>query len=99
MQAPGLLTSLPAFYCGRSINPTDCRDLAHRDGHVLDLCVIPQSVFAQLAADAAHLESAERRRGVEDVVAVDPHRPGPELGCQAMCLADIAGPHGRRQAV
>src|SRR5262249_20190085 len=67
--------------------------------HPLDLGVQLQGVLTELAADAAHLESAERGRGVEDVVAVDPDRAGPQAVRQPVRLADVARPHRRGQAV
>ena len=71
----------------------------HRHGHRLHLRVISQGIFAQFPADAGHLEAAERGGGVEDVVAVDPDRAGPQFGGQAVGLADVARPDGGGQAV
>src|SRR4051812_29406433 len=74
-----------------SVNHRSSKDaatrLAHRHRHRLDLRVVPQGVFAQLATDAGHLETAERRGCVEDVVAVDPHRAGLQLRRHAVGLA------------
>src|SRR5205807_770941 len=67
--------------------------------HRLDLGVVRQGIFAQFAADAAHLEAAKRGGRVEDVVAVDPHRPRPQAVGQPVGLLDVARPHGRGQAV
>ena len=49
------------------------------DVDVLDLGVLLESPHAELAANTALLVAAERRLITEDVVIVDPHRPGSNL--------------------
>src|SRR5262249_24893235 len=49
--------------------------LPQLNGNRLRLGVVLQHRFAVLAAMARHLEAAERRRGINDVIAVHPHRP------------------------
>src|SRR5437016_6002060 len=66
-----------------------------RHGHRLVLEVIIKCLLAQLAADAAGLEAAERRRGVEDVVAVHPDRAGANAVGDGVGLADVARPDRR----
>ena len=67
--------------------------------HRLELGVVVQRLLAQLAADAARFEPAERRGRVEDVVAVDPDRAGADALGDGVGLLDVAGPDGGRQAV
>src|SRR5690349_25113414 len=67
--------------------------------HRLHFRVQLQGVLAQLPAEAAHLEAAERRRRVEDVIAVDPDRPRPKAVGQPVRLGDVARPDGGGQAV
>ena len=52
-----------------------------------------------LAAPARLLETTKGKRGVKDVVAVDPDIPCAELLCHLMASADIPGPDGRCEAV
>src|SRR6185437_8383150 len=58
-------------------------------GHGLDLGVGLEDLVAHLAAPAGLLVAAERQRGVEDVVAVDPDGPGTELLGQCVGLGDV----------
>src|ERR1700679_2608696 len=60
------------------------KNKSHRNGDGLDLGVVAKGVFTQFASDAGHLESAEGGGSVEDVVAVDPDRAGPQLGGHAV---------------
>ena len=53
--------------------------VSQRHGDRLRFQVCLQTFFAQLATVAGHFVTAEGGRGVEDVVAVDPHRAGAEL--------------------
>ena len=89
----------PHLHAGLFWRRSGVRDLRHRHGHRFDFGVIPQGVFAEFAADAGHLESAKGGGGVEDVVAVDPHRSGPQLGGEAVGFADISCPNRGGQAV
>src|ERR1700728_4443802 len=65
----------------------------------LDLGVVVQDLVAHLTAPAGLLVAAERQRGVEHVVAVDPDRAGPQLLGQRVCLGDVAGPDAGPEAV
>ena len=55
--------------------------------------------LAVFAALARHLEAAERRGRVDDVVAVDPDGPGLDLLGVEVGLVDVLGPDGGGQAV
>ncbi len=55
----------------------------------LHLRVVLERVHAHLAAEAALLVAAERRRGVVDVVGVDPDRAGLELARDVVRLLDV----------
>jgi hypothetical protein len=66
-------------------------------GHGLDLGVGLEDLVAHLAAPAGLLVAAERQGGVEDVVAVDPDGPGPELLGQGVGLGDVLGPDAGAQ--
>jgi hypothetical protein len=58
-----------------------------------------QAVLAEFAAHAGLFEAAEGRRGVEDVIAVDPDRARADVVGDGVRLADIAGPDGGGQSV
>ena len=73
--------------------------LAQLDRHRLRLGVVLQRRLAVLAALAGHLEAAERRRRVHDVVAVHPHRPRLHLLGEQVRLVDVLRPDGGGQAV
>ena len=77
----------------------DARRQSSDDGHRLELGVVVERLLAQLAADAARLEAAERGGGVEDVVAVDPDGPGADAVGDRVGLADVAGPDRGGEAV
>src|SRR5450755_4636919 len=68
-------------------------------GDGLDLGVVVQHLVAHLTAPAGLLVAAERQRGVEHVVAVDPDRAGPELLGQGVRLGDVPGPDAGPEAV
>src|SRR5689334_5540475 len=68
-------------------------------GDRLDLGVGLQHLVAHLATPAGLLVPAERECRVEHVVAVDPHRAGPELLGQGVGLGDVPGPDARAEAV
>src|SRR5262245_10604829 len=53
------------------------------DVNRLHFRVVLQGILPQLAADAGHLEAAEGRRGIDDVVAVDPDLAGAEAAWDA----------------
>src|SRR6266508_2442174 len=72
---------------------------SQRDRHGLHLGVAVERLLAQLAAEAAPLEPAERSGGVEDIVAVDPEGPRADAVGDGVRLADVAGPDGGGQAV
>ena len=55
--------------------------------------------MAHLAAPAGLLVPAERQRGIEHVVAVDPDRPGAKLLRQRVGLGDVPGPDPGPEAV
>src|SRR4051812_48349457 len=67
--------------------------LSHRNSDGLQLRVIGQSGFAQLAANAALLESTEGGRRVEHVVTIDPHRAGTYAFGKTMCLRNVPCPY------
>src|SRR6202044_2380019 len=79
--------------------PTARRAGLQLGGHRLDLGVGLGHFVAHLAAPAGLLVPAERQRGVKDVVAVDPDRPGAELLGQRMGLGDVAGPDAGAEPV
>src|SRR5262245_52825870 len=68
--------------------------LLQGDGDRLELGVVFQRRFAELAADSAGLVAAEGSRGVEDVVAVDPDGAGAEAFGDRVGLLDVARPDG-----
>ena len=53
-------------------------DLLHRHRDGLEFGVVGESRFTAFATDAAHLEATEWGAGIEHVVAVHPHRSGPQ---------------------
>src|ERR1700728_507967 len=65
----------------------------------LDLGVVVQDLVAHLTAPAGLLVAAERQRGVEHVVAVDPDRAGPDLLRHRVRLADVPGPDAGAEPV
>ena len=65
----------------------------------LHLRVVLERVHAHLAAEAALLVAAERRRRVVDVVGVDPDRAGLELARDVVRLLDVLRPDRGGQAV
>src|SRR5205823_1277815 len=65
----------------------------------LHLGIQLQVVPAHLPAEPRLLVAAERRRGVVDVVAVDPDRAGLQRGCGPVRFLDVAGPHSGTQTV
>src|SRR3954471_21888161 len=73
--------------------------LGERRHHVLDHGVVLDRVHREVLAVAGLLEAAVRHlRGERDVV-VDPHGPEPQRVRHAQRAADVARPHGRREAV
>src|SRR6204780_1968940 len=68
-------------------------------GDGLDFGVGLEDLVAHLAAPAGLLVAAERQGRVEDVVAVDPDRAGPELLGQGVGLGDVLGPDPGTKAV
>src|SRR5580704_19715482 len=67
--------------------------------HGLGFEVVIERVVAHLPAPARLLVAAERHRGVEHAVAVDPHGARAQAVGGPVRLADIARPDPRRQAV
>src|SRR5262245_11794801 len=67
--------------------------------HALHLRVQVERVATELTAVAALLVAAERRGGVEHVVAVDPHGTGPDGARHPVRLAHVARPDAGREAV
>src|SRR5579864_7452997 len=55
--------------------------------------------MSHLSSPARLLVSTKGQGSVEDVIAVDPHGPGPEMLGGAVRFANVAGPHTRSQAV
>src|SRR5258708_789387 len=58
-----------------------------------------QRIMSHFAAPPGLLVASEGQRRVEDVVAVDPDRAGPQLRGDTMRLADVARPDARRQSI
>jgi hypothetical protein len=56
-------------------------------------------VVSHLAAPSGFLVSAERQRGIENIIAIDPNRAGPQLRGEGVGLGDIIGPNTRGQPV
>src|ERR1700682_3629179 len=77
----------------------DCTSQSERDGHRLGGQVVVENRLAHLASPAGLLVSAKWQRGIEDVEAVDPNRPGLESRSESMRLADVAGPDSSRQTI
>src|SRR5579863_4728004 len=65
----------------------------------LDLGVILQRVFTELAPDTRLFVAAKRSGGIEDVEAIDPHRARSNGVRHGVRLRDVASPHGGRQTV
>src|SRR5262249_19691679 len=61
--------------------------------------VVLQYRLTVLAAMTRHLEAAERRRGIDDVIAVYPHRACLHFAGEEMGLIDVLGPDGGSQAI
>ncbi len=61
--------------------------------------VVVEGGFAEFAADAGHLVTAEGGGGVEDVVAVDPDGAGAEFVGDLVGFGDVFGPDGGGEAV
>src|SRR5579863_561721 len=68
---------------------------AHRFG----LRVVVENLVAHFAAPAGLLVASEGERGVENVVAVDPHGAGGDLVGHAVGFADVARPDAGGEAV
>src|ERR1700728_1401575 len=77
------------------------RHLDRSDAHAdrLGLEIIPEHLASHLAAPARLLVAAKGHRRVENVVAIDPDRPSPQLIGDAMRTLDVGGPEPRGQAV
>src|SRR6266436_9403681 len=69
------------------------------DGNGFYFRIVGQAVFAEFAADAGLLESAEWSAGVEDVVAIHPHGAGADAVSDGVSLGDVFGPHRGGEAV
>src|ERR1019366_6674319 len=74
-----------------------CIDSSERDGDGFDFGVVVEDFFAHFAAPTGLLVSAERQRGVEDVVAVDPHGAGAQAARHLVGKAEVLRPHGGGQ--
>src|SRR4029079_5137318 len=72
-------------YLGRAV-------LVEPDGDILLLHVDLEGVIAAVAADAARLDAAERRRQMPHVLRIDPDHAGFDVLGDAMGAADVAGP-------
>src|ERR1700733_14974789 len=79
---------------GRFARPRFCFQSSALQGAAdrLDLGVILEDFVAHLAAPAGLFVSAERHRCVKNVVAIDPHGSGAELGGESMSFLDVAAP-------
>src|SRR5205823_5108705 len=69
------------------------------DRHRFSGQIIVENCLSHLTAPARLFVSAKWQRRIEDVVAVDPYRPGLEACSQRMRFADIAGPDSGRQTI
>src|SRR5215510_10471980 len=69
------------------------------DGDGFYFGVISEAVFAEFAADAGLLESAEWGRGVKHVVAVHPYGAGAHAVGNGVGFRDVLGPNGSGEAV
>src|SRR5262249_41472934 len=69
------------------------------DPHGLRLGVVVERVHSHLAAEAALLVAAERRRRVIHVVRIHPHGAGLQPRGDDVRLLDVSGPDARCQAV
>src|SRR5665213_48642 len=67
--------------------------------HGFDLGVLLEDFVAHFTAPAGLFVAAERKRGVEHVVAIDPHGTGAEQARQPMCFFDVASPYSGGEAV
>src|ERR1051326_176921 len=63
-------------------------------GNRFYLGVLLQTIFAEFTADTRLLESAERGRRIEDVIAIDPHRTRADAVGDGMGLGDVPSPNG-----
>ena len=61
--------------------------------------VLLKYFVAHFAAPAGLFVSAERHRGVEDVVAVNPDRAGAQPGREAVGLLDVPRPNSGSQPI
>jgi hypothetical protein len=75
------------------------RGWSQRGGDRLDLGVVVEHLLTHLTSPAGLLIPAERQRRVEHVVAVDPHRPGPDPAGELVGGTAVAGPHTGRETV
>ena len=55
--------------------------------------------MAHFAAPAGLLVSAEGQRGVEHVIAIDPHSSGAQLGSDAVRFLNVTRPNARGQSI
>mmetsp|Transcript_61958 Transcript_61958/g.192361 ORF Transcript_61958/g.192361 Transcript_61958/m.192361 type:complete len:371 (-) Transcript_61958:220-1332(-) len=85
----------------RAVAPRRPRYASAVNGHVdrLDLLVIAEAIFAELATPAGLLEATEGRGHVEVVEAVDPDGAGAQGMRGAQSLADVPCAEARRQAI
>src|SRR6516165_98404 len=68
-------------------------------GDGFDFRVVVEHFLAHLAAPARLFVAAERQRGVEHVVAVDPHRAGADAAGELVGGTAVARPHTGGEAV
>src|SRR3954470_7637902 len=81
------------------VTPRPGESRSERDGDGLLLGVSLDAGEAELAADAARLESAPGQARVGCARAVDPHATGAKLRCEPVRLAEILRPHVRGEPV
>src|SRR5260370_2843402 len=74
-------------------------ELSDPGAYCFGLRVETEHVVAHLAAPSRLLVASERQPCVEDVVAVDPHRPGAKLLRHAMRLAYLPRPDGGSESI
>src|SRR5208283_2039218 len=75
----------------------DISSQLHR--HRFHFRIIRQPILPQLSSNSRLLEAPQRRRRVEHVVAIHPHRSRPHAVRDCMRLRDIPGPHRGRQPI
>src|SRR4051794_626990 len=61
--------------------------------------ILPQPLPSSFPAKPAFSVAAEAAGGIEDIGAVDPERPGLDLGRDVQSEIDVLGPHAGRETI